>query len=300
MNLLHELNIPPNYTNSVVQEATIFGKKYFIKRDDLIHEYFSGNKARKFYYFLHNDFPGITTLESTGGSQSNAMLSLAALAHLKEWKFVYYTRPISQFLKNNPRGNFKYALDLGMHYVETDAIPSESQLPDSMWINHGGAMPEAEMGLQMLANEIQDFARNINLSSLSVFLPSGTGSSSLYLQKNLPFRVYTFPAAGSADYLRSLFTQLEPDESLHPIIITPHKKYQFGKPHPDLLTMWLELKQQTEVPFELIYDTIGWSILKNIHLPEPVMYVHCGGLLANESMLDRYRREKILTDTNFL
>ena len=39
-----------NYTNSPIEQIIFNEEKYFIKRDDLLHKDFSGNKARKFYY----------------------------------------------------------------------------------------------------------------------------------------------------------------------------------------------------------------------------------------------------------
>ena len=48
-----------NYTNSPIEKINFNNQEYFIKRDDLLNSNFSGNKARKFYYYLINDFPNI-------------------------------------------------------------------------------------------------------------------------------------------------------------------------------------------------------------------------------------------------
>jgi 1-aminocyclopropane-1-carboxylate deaminase len=55
-----------NYTNSPIQKITFNNQKYFVKRDDLLNSDFSGNKARKFYYYLINDFPKIKKVVSFG------------------------------------------------------------------------------------------------------------------------------------------------------------------------------------------------------------------------------------------
>ena len=44
------------HINSPLELHTLRNRKIYIKRDDLLDEDFSGNKARKFYYFLVNDF----------------------------------------------------------------------------------------------------------------------------------------------------------------------------------------------------------------------------------------------------
>ena len=66
-----------NYINSPIEQITFNKQRYFIKRDDLLDVDFSGNKARKFYYFLKNDFPKIKKIVSSGSAQSNAMYSLS-------------------------------------------------------------------------------------------------------------------------------------------------------------------------------------------------------------------------------
>ena len=45
------------YTNSPIEKINFNNKNFFIKRDDLLNKDFSGNKARKFYYFLIKTHP---------------------------------------------------------------------------------------------------------------------------------------------------------------------------------------------------------------------------------------------------
>ncbi len=44
------------YTNSPITKTKFRNKTIYIKRDDLLDESFSGNKARKFYYFFSQRF----------------------------------------------------------------------------------------------------------------------------------------------------------------------------------------------------------------------------------------------------
>ena len=87
-----------NYTNSPIEKINFNNQEYFIKRDDLLNSNFSGNKARKFYYYLINDFPNIKKIVSFGSAQSNAMYSLSVLSKLKNWQFDYYVDHIATFL----------------------------------------------------------------------------------------------------------------------------------------------------------------------------------------------------------
>lgn len=59
------------FLNSKTSEIFLNNQKYFIKRDDLLHSDFSGNKARKFYYFLQNELKGVKKLSLM--AQTNQM-----------------------------------------------------------------------------------------------------------------------------------------------------------------------------------------------------------------------------------
>ena len=183
-----------DFLNSQVDEIIFNNQKYFIKRDDLLHIDFSGNKARKFYYFLEKELIGIEKIISHGSIQSNAMYSLSVLCKLKKLKFDYYVKNIPSYLKENPDGNYKEALKNGMNII-FDEIP-ESFFKIELFISEGGAVSEASFGIKILANEIEDWAKKNNIKNLKVFLPSGTGTTALYLQKYLPFEVLTCSCVG--------------------------------------------------------------------------------------------------------
>ncbi len=96
---------------SPIDTITFDHHSFYLKRDDLLHPDFSGNKARKFHYFLNNNFPDITKIVSSGSVQSNAMYSLSVLAKMKGWKFEYSVDHIAEYLKENPHGNYKAAIE---------------------------------------------------------------------------------------------------------------------------------------------------------------------------------------------
>jgi len=85
---------------------------------------------------------------------------------------------------------------------------------------------------------------------------------------------------------------LEENESTHPTIISPSKKRHFGKLYRESYNIWLKLQHEMGVEFDLLYDPHGWlTLLENPELFEkPLLYIHQGGLLGNESMLKRYIR----------
>ncbi len=278
--------------NSPIQTITYQDQTFLLKRDDLLHSDFSGNKARKFYYFLQNNFPQIYTVVSYGSNQSNAMYSLSVLCKLKGWRFIYYTDHIPSFLQANPSGNYKYALQNGM---EIRVQSSEFRVQDleinsnELFINEGGANKEAEYGIKILADEIQEYKEQHNIHNLKIFLPSGTGTTALFLQKHLDDEVLTCACVGDEKYLKKQFLELEPNEQYHPTIIKTKKKYHFGKLYRENFILWKDIKKSTDIEFDLLYDPIGLeSFLSLPKTDTNYLYIHQGGLKGNETMTQRY------------
>jgi 1-aminocyclopropane-1-carboxylate deaminase/D-cysteine desulfhydrase-like pyridoxal-dependent ACC family enzyme len=274
---------------SPLEKITFRGRDYFIKRDDLLHEHFSGNKARKFYHFLTNSFPKIDTIISHGSAQSNAMYSLSTLAKMRGWKFLYYVNHLPSYLVAHPIGNYKEALENGMEIII--GKPTKAHYHDNvLFIPEGGAMKEAKEGIKLLAHEINSAFKE---RKIDIFLPSGTGTTALFLNRYTDFEVYTTPCVGDEAYLRAQFLELEPDREKHPHILNSEKKYHFGKLYREFVEIWVELKECSKIEFDLLYDPKGWlTLLANAsHFDNEILYIHQGGLLGNESMLQRYGRK---------
>jgi 1-aminocyclopropane-1-carboxylate deaminase/D-cysteine desulfhydrase-like pyridoxal-dependent ACC family enzyme len=282
--------------NSLVQRIVFKDLEFYLKRDDLLHPFLNGNKVRKFYYLLKTPL-NIKKVISYGSMQSNAMSALAYLAKIRGLEFEYYCK-INKNLLHSPKGNLKFALNLGMRlkdinefdYVKED-INLFSRLlyvEDKLIIPEGGRFKEAQEGIRKLAFEILSWAKVKSIKP-DIFLPSGTGTTALFLQKYLPFRVYTTPCVGDKEYLKKQFFSLEANEKFHPIILDPPKKFTFAKPDKRLWQIYQELKK-TGVEFELIYDTVAFlTILEHKKIFKNLFYIHQGGIRANETMVQRYK-----------
>jgi len=282
---LIEINLP-----TPVEEFIFRDKRYFLKRDDLTHPLFSGNKARKLWYLLNKDLSSFKKIISHGSSQSNAMLSISYLAKLKGLEFDYYTSHVNNFLKQNPHGNYKLSLENGMNIIEKE-VP-KSFLKDELFIPEGGYVKDAKEGIKILAKEIEWWSIKKG-RVVDIFLPSGTGTTALFLQKYLPnFKVYTTSCVGGSEYLKKEFLGLCEDFTHHPIILNPKKKYHFAKLYKEAYEIWRELKH-SRVEFDLLYDPIGWiTMLENETVfKNDILYIHQGGLIGNQSMLPRYERK---------
>ncbi|XOB62788.1 1-aminocyclopropane-1-carboxylate deaminase/D-cysteine desulfhydrase [Campylobacterota bacterium DY0563] len=286
-----------NYINSPIEKIIFNKKEIFVKRDDLLDKEFSGNKARKFYYFLENNIENIKKIVSYGSAQANSLYSLSVLAKIKKVKLDFYVNHISSYLKENPEGNYKFAIENGANIIEKDCEDIhkyiESILDEkTLFIEEGGRVKEAEYGIKILAKEINDWAIENSIKNLKIVLPSGTGTTALFLQKNLKFEVLTVACVGGNDYLKKQFLHLEKDEKYHPSIIDMGKKYHFGKLYKEFYEKWEKVKNDSKIEFDLLYDPLGFLSLEKVYNEEfTYLYIHQGGLLGNETMLKRYKRK---------
>ena len=280
------------WDKSVFEPIRFAGRRYIIKRDDLLLP-IGGNKARKLYDLSLQDLSSLKGIVSHGGSQSNAMLALSQFCKLKSLQLDYYTRPVPDWLKQTPIGNLASALDHGMRWhISKSGLPPDDLDSGSLLIPQGISMPEAELGIKKLAGEINDFCRTQDIKDAAIVLPSGTGATALYLQQHLKHTVYTVPCIGDAATLTQFFKQQLPNAARYPTILKADQAetFRFGEPHSRLLDIYLELKQSTGIEFELLYDAKTWLCLINWPCDIPIIYIHNGGTSGNASMLARYRR----------
>ncbi|EQB40145.1 1-aminocyclopropane-1-carboxylate deaminase [Sulfurimonas hongkongensis] len=277
---------------SAISNIKLEGREFYVKRDDLIDPYLAGNKYRKLYKLLKTPPNKLNKIISYGGTQSNAMLAIAAMCKNKGWKFDYYTKPQSRTQKTLSIGNYYHSIKMGMNHIEVDEILYKNYIAslflntnDGEFVVHqGGAVSEAREGIEVLADEIRDS----NIDARSIATPSGTGTTALFLALALKeFRVYTTPCIGDVAYLREQMQALhEIPENL--IILEPKKKYHFAKPYKEFLEIYKKLLT-TGVEFDLLYAPAMWEALLS-QTKEKVLYVHSGGVSGNENMLTRYRK----------
>lgn len=124
------------FENSPIQTIRIgTSHRVHVKRDDLLGEAGTGgNKARKlagFRRLLSNSDPAssrFSTIISTGGCQSNAMLAIAYFAKEHGLEFHFFSPPVSKKARSEPQGNLASALRLGMHLHESKDIENDIKL----------------------------------------------------------------------------------------------------------------------------------------------------------------------------
>ena len=285
---------------SPVEPFRFRNRDFFVKRDDCIDPRFSGNKFRKLYTLFRTPSSRYETLVSYGGIQSNAMLSLAHLAAMKGWRFRYLAKTPPAWLRERPEGNFAAALAAGMEvefvahgrFYERVGEVKERAEKGTLFVPQGGAAPMAQEGVRILAEEILRWKRDSGFERCTVATPSGTGTTALFLRKFLPpsVTVVTAPSVGDGRTLRTQWRSLD-CEVPHPLVLERLGKIPFARPMPLFLSTWRELKEQG-IEFDLLYAPRMWlELLEEPSLPDPVLYVHSGGVSGNETQLAKYRRK---------
>jgi len=283
---------------SRVDSVKFRDRSFYIKRDDLLDTCLSGNKFRKLYTLLQTPNETYKKVISYGGTQSNAMYAISCLCRQKGWEFHYYTKNLPQFLKDGVEGNLELALANGMivHEVAHEDFDMKVQAlkkieeEKTLIISQGGADETSKEGVSLLAKEINEWKEEKGIKDLYVVLPSGTGTTALYLQEFLDREIslYTSVLVGDENYQRQQWQRLSVGP--YPNVFKSQEKKKFAKPYSEYLQMHQELLNATGITFDLIYAPRTWiQLLENIKDEEgEILYIHTGGVSGNQTMLERY------------
>ncbi|MCX2682345.1 1-aminocyclopropane-1-carboxylate deaminase/D-cysteine desulfhydrase [Campylobacter sp. MIT 21-1685] len=287
-----QLNLP-----SPIQKLSFRGFDFFLKRDDLLGS-INGNKARKLSFYMTQHYTKNQSILSYGGAQSNALAALSIFSKAYALNFRFVCKKIPTFLKHNPCANYALALKNGAQFVENTSNKSNEEFALSLYkqgdifIKEGIANEQAQWGFKILANEIEEQSNGLDFD---IFLPSGTGVSAAFLAKYSKFRVFTCACVGPTQYLKKQIQNLLPEYNFSNLFfLEPTKKYHFAKPYAELIALYKELQSVCGVEFDLLYDMIGFHCVLRHKWNKPLLYIHQGGILGNESMIERYKFKTLL------
>lgn len=286
---------------SDIEKVCLEGFTFYVKRDDKLG-IINGNKARKLSFYMQNasKFKNLRLI-SYGSSQSNALAALSIFAKQNAMKFIFVCEKIATFLKENPSGNYALALKNGALIVENTDFKTKKEKAlsllekDDIFIKEGIAMQEAKQGIKELALEIKEQAKELGLD-FELFLPSGTGTSAAFLALTSEFKVYTCACVGDEAYLKEQILDLEPNFDFKKLHILPAlRKFHFAKPYKEHLFIYKKALKECKIEFDLLYDSVGLQsmLLHQKSFTKPLLYIHQGGIIANESMLKRYEFKNI-------
>ncbi|MCC8408953.1 pyridoxal-phosphate dependent enzyme [Mucilaginibacter sp. UR6-1] len=276
---------------------TEYGVEVFIKRDDMIHPLISGNKWRKLKYLLRRaQAEKKHHLVTFGGAYSNHLLATAAAAAKFGFKATGFVR--GEEVENDTL--FLCRLH-GMQLIFTDreSYRDKNALfdrhfandKDAIFIDEGGASPEAALGCSELVDELP-FTFN------HLFCACGTGTTAAGiingLQKHkLDTEFHAIAALKGAEFLRA-----DIDKYLdNPAPYHLHTQYHFGgyaKTTPELIEFVKLFTSQTGIMIEPVYTgKMIYALFDMIRQAKftpgsRILAIHSGGLMGILGMKNKF------------
>jgi 1-aminocyclopropane-1-carboxylate deaminase len=269
----------------------------WIKRDDLIDPYISGNKWRKLKYLLADaQSQRKNHLVTFGGAYSNHLVATAAAAARSGLKSTAFVR--GEAVENEMLMLCKL---FGMRLIFTDrqAYKDKAQLfkthftaePEAFFIDEGGAGMAAVRGCAEIIDELPD-------DMLHLFCAAGTGTTAAGLlqgihQRKLKTILHVIPVLKGGDFIaEEIFKLTGLKEQL-----VLHQDYHFGgyaKTRPELITFVRSFVKNTGVLLDPVYTAkMFYAILDlygkgYIKAGEKTIALHTGGLLGLLGMKEKF------------
>lgn len=264
----------------------------YVKRDDLIHPFISGNKWRKCFYLLkHIVNSGYKTAVTFGGAYSNHIHAFSYACNQLGLKSVGIIR--GEELASKPlNSTLSFARDNGMEliFVSRDEYKKryDETYNEELAIKHeayvvpeGGTTLLAIDGFKEMLNEIRS-----EIQFDSIWVPCGSGGTIAGINTNLLNTEQVIGINVLKGTERELTETIQDFSSINNYII--NNDYHFGgyaKHTPELLTFVDNFEKDFNIELEEVYsakmfyaffDMVNKGAIKN----KTVVLCHTGGLQA--------------------
>lgn len=274
------------------------GISLFMKRDDKIHPFISGNKWRKLKYQLeHAKSQNIKNLVTFGGAWSNHLLATAAAAAQFGFNAIAYVR--GEEIRN-PVLDMCRLYGMKLRFVDRESYKNKHDLfllnhtsENDYFIDEGGKSELGLMGCSEIINELKNEYDHI-------FVASGTGTTVAGIQlgiqqKKLKTTVHSIPVLKGADHLLDEFSNWKIDTQK----IKMHLGYHcsgYAKTTPELISFIQQFIESTGIMIEPTYTgKLMYAVFdlleKDYFKPNSkILVIHTGGLTGLLGHLDKFNR----------
>nr|WP_139377337.1 pyridoxal-phosphate dependent enzyme [Daejeonella lutea] len=266
----------------------------FIKRDDMIHPFISGNKWRKLKYILaHASSEKKKHLVTFGGAFSNHLIATACAAAKFGFKSTGIVR--GEEVQNDVLMICKL-FGMSLLFIDRSSYRDKHDLfnthfsndPEAIFIDEGGAGELGVKGCSELVTELNEKYDHL-------FCAAGTGTTAAGIikgvQKNfVSAKVHVIPVLKSGTFLEKEI-QKYTDRSFE-----FHPEYHFGgyaKSTPELISFVKYFCRSTGILIEPIYTgKMFWALydlLRKDKFPagSKILAIHTGGLTGILGMSSR-------------
>jgi 1-aminocyclopropane-1-carboxylate deaminase len=273
------------------------GVRVFIKRDDMIHPFISGNKWRKLKYTLQwAREENKSTLVTFGGAWSNHLLATACAGASFGFSTIGYVR--GEEVQNPVLALCKlYGMELC--FISRDDYKDKSSVfqkrfdenDHALFINEGGYSQEAAQGCAEMITELQQHYDHI-------LCACGTGATLAGLQQGLSnegldTQLHGVPVLKGGEFIREEVQQL--GVAAHTIRL--HTDYHFGgyaKTKPHLLAFIQSFVAHTGIMIEPTYTGKlcygAYDLIRQDYFARgsKILLVHTGGLTGFLGMYEKF------------
>jgi len=276
--------------------------KLFVKRDDLIDPFISGNKLRKLEgNLLAAKNAGATQLLTFGGAYSNHLLASAAAAKAVHLPIVGKVR--GEELRPTSNALLYKCQELGMQLefisrtaYQAQKLTSGLDLNSKTWfIPEGGANPEGILGCTGIYSEA--VAQNNNQHFDAVFIAQGTTTTSLGILASIPpyTKLFVVPVLKGFHSLQEMQTLAEKAKQnpstahLHfpfkqVTVLDQYHHGGYAKTSKDLIDFINFFNQTNQFPIEPTYTGKALYALSHqlFSLPSAfnnILFIHTGGVV---------------------
>ncbi|MCD0489080.1 pyridoxal-phosphate dependent enzyme [Pedobacter sp. MC2016-14] len=276
----------------------------WVKRDDLIDPFISGNKWRKLKYLIQDATSiGKTHLVTFGGAYSNHLVATAAGCARSAASNTGNKFSSTAFVRGEEVNNEMLTLCrlFGMNLIFTDRqhYKNKQQLfdeyfganPEAYFIDEGGASAEAVKGCAEIIAELPPDIDHL-------FCAAGTGTTAAGLLKGiqdagLKTQLHVIPVLKGGDFIAAeMFKYLG---NLDQLVL--HTGYDFGgyaKTQPELITFIKNFSANTGILLDpvytgkLFYAINDLASTSELDKNAKVVALHTGGLLGIMGMKDKF------------
>lgn len=275
------------------------GIRVYLKRDDLIHPFISGNKWRKLKYLLKKaESEGKTHLVTFGGVWSNHLLATACAAAkfgLKSTGVVrgedintetlLFCRMFGMNLLFADRESYREKQNYFDRHFKND--------PTAFYIDEGGCSEEAAKGCAELVLELEREYQHI-------FCACGTGTTAAGIINGLT-TIKASTLFHAIPVLKGDFLKKEIDKLLlNATNYEFHQDYHFGgyaKTQPELFSFISNFASTTGIILDPVYTGkmmfAIFDLARKDHFSQgsKIMAVHTGGLFGLLGMKDKFNKD---------
>jgi 1-aminocyclopropane-1-carboxylate deaminase len=280
-----------NFSESVNQKINIENATItlYIKREDLLHPYISGNKFRKLKYnLIQAKKENKDTLLTFGGAFSNHILAVAATGKVNGFKTIGIIRGEELENKINDNPTLKKAQDFGMdfefvsrdNYREKNSLNFREHLKEKFGdvyiIPEGGTNDLAVKGCE----EILTYEDEMFDYICCAVGTGGTVSGIINCSKSSQ-QVLGFPAL-KGDFLREDIRSFVSKSNWD--LVTEYHFEGYGKVSKELIQFINEFNQKYKIPLDPIYTgkmVFGvFDLISKNYFPNnsKILMIHTGGL----------------------